>query len=141
MKSSTQKANIFLIHAHCDKEIVHKLYTRIIRDGISVWLDAERLEPGQDWQNEIRNALFKSDAVIVCLSRGFNKQQGYRHEELKLALEKAKFLPDDGVFIIPVRLERCPMPEGLHHLHRVDLFETGGYKKLIRALREHIVSK
>ena len=105
MKSSTQKENIFLIHAHCDKKIVHKLYTQIIRDGINAWLDTRRLQPGKDWQNEIRNTLLKSDVVIVCLSRGFNKQQGYRHEELKLALEKANFIPDNDVFIIPVRLE------------------------------------
>ncbi len=135
MKSSTQKANIFLIHAHCDKEIVHKLYTRIIRDGISVWLDTEQLQPGQDWQNEIRNTLLKSDVVIVCLSRGFNKQQGYRHEELKLALEKANFIPDNDVFIIPVRLEECDMPASLRHLHRVDLFKPGGYKRLIQTLK------
>jgi hypothetical protein len=136
MKSSTQKINIFLIHAHCDKEVVHKLYQRLIREGLNVWLDAERLQPGQDWQNEIRNALLKCDVILVCLSRGFNKQQGYRHEELKLALEKANFLPDDEVFIIPVRLEECDMPDALRHLHRVDLFKAGGYKKLISALME-----
>jgi hypothetical protein len=135
MKSSTQKINIFLIHAHCDKEVVHKLYQRLIREGLNIWLDAERLQPGQDWQNEIRNALLKCDVIIVCLSRGFNKQRGYRHEELKLALEKANFLPDDEVFIIPVRLEECDMPESLRHLHRVDLFKAGGYKKLVHALQ------
>jgi len=107
----------------------------MVRDGLNAWLDAERLQPGQDWQNEIRNALLKCDAVIVCLSRGFDHQKGYRHEELKLALEKADFLPNDEVFIIPLRLEECNMPESLHHLHRVDLFKPGGYKKLIRALR------
>jgi len=96
----------------------------------------EKLQPGQDWQREIRKAILKSDVVIVCLSQNFNQQQGYRHEELKVALEKAKLLIDNEIFIIPARLEKCDMPESLRHLHRVDLFETGGYKKLIRALRE-----
>ena len=136
MRRSTQQANIFLIHAHSDRETVHKLYQRLVSDGLNVWLDAERLQPGQDWQNEIRNALLKCDVILVCLSRGFDKQQGYRHEELKLALEKANFLPDDQVYIIPVRLEKCDMPESLRHLHRVDLFKQGGYKKLLGALRE-----
>jgi len=107
-------------------------------DGLNVWLDAERLQPGQDWQNEIRNALLKCEVVIVCLSHGFDKQQGYRHEELKLALDKANFLPNDEVFIIPVRLEECETPESLRHLHRVDLFKPGGYKKLIRSLRDSV---
>ena len=136
MNSSTQHANIFLIHAHSDRETVHKLYQRLISDGLNVWLDVERLQPGQDWQNEIRNALLKCDVILVCLSRGFDKQQGYRHEELKLVLEKANFLPDYQVYIIPVRLEKCEMPESLRHLHRVDLFKTGGYKKLLSALVE-----
>jgi hypothetical protein len=136
MKSTTQKTNIFLIHAHSDKETVRKLYQRLIDVGLNAWLDAERLQPGQDWQNEIRNAILKCDVVIVCLSNGFDKQRGYRHEELKLALEKANFLPDDEVFIIPVRLEKCDMPESLRHLHRVDLFKAGGYKKLVRALQD-----
>jgi len=136
MKSSKQYAKIFLIHAHSDRETVHKLYQRLVKDGLNAWLDVERLQPGQDWQNEIRNALLKCDAVIVCLSRRFDQQKGYRHEELKLALEKASFLPDDRVFIIPVRLEACDMPESLRHLHRVDMFKPGGYKKLIHALRD-----
>jgi hypothetical protein len=135
MKRPKQKANIFMIHAHSDRETVHDLYQRLVNDGLNAWLDAERLQPGQDWQNEIRNALLKCDVVLVCLSSGFDKQQGYRHEELKLALEKANFLPDDEVFIIPVRLEKCDMPESLRHLHRVDLFKAGGYKKLVGALR------
>ncbi|HAV78108.1 MAG TPA: hypothetical protein DCX53_12230 [Anaerolineae bacterium] len=135
MKRLAQKENIFIIHAHRDREAVHNLYQSLVDDGLNAWLDAERLQPGQDWQSEIRNALLKCDAVIVCLSRSFDKQQGYRHEELKLALEKANFLPGDEVFIIPVRLEKCDMPESLRHLHRVDLFKAGGYKMLLGALR------
>jgi hypothetical protein len=140
MKKSIQQCNIFLVHAHSDREIVHKLYTRLIKDGVNVWLDAEKLQPGQDWQNEIRKAILKSDIVLVCLSQHFNQQQGFRHEELKIALEKAKWIVDE-VFIIPVRLEKCDMPESLCHLHRVDLFETGGYKKLILALHQQAESR
>jgi len=138
MKRSTQKPNIFLIHAHTDRAAVHLLYTRMLKDGINVWLDAESLQPGQDWQHEIRKAILKSELVIVCLSRKFDKQPGYRHEELNIALEKAKLLVGDEIFIIPVRMEECVMPESVRHLQRVDLFKTGGYKKLIRALRKQV---
>ena len=125
----------FLIYAHYDKEIVHGLYNRMIKDGIDVWLDAENLLPGENWKMEIGRAILNSDAVIVCLSRQFNKRKGYRHKELKIALEKATLLPEDEIFVIPVRLEECDMPESLLHLHRVDLFEVGGYKKMMRVLR------
>ena len=134
MKRSAQPNNVFLVHAHSDKAAVHKLYSRLIKDGVRAWLDAENLQPGQDWQREIRKAILKSDVVIVCLSRGFDQQPGYRHEELKIALEKAKLLADNEIFMIPVRLEKCDMPAALRHLHRVDLFDTGGYQKRLRVL-------
>ena len=134
MKRSIQQVNVFLIHAHHDKEAVFKLYQRLVRNGIHAWLDSKSLQPGEDWQHEIRRAILKSDVVVVCLSRKFNEQQGYRHEELKIALEKARLL-EDQVFIIPVRLEKCDMPECLQHLHRVDIFDAAGYKKLVQSLQ------
>ena len=136
-----QPLNVFLIYAHKDKEVVRKLYYRMVKDGIDAWLDMANLQPGQNWQREIHKAILKSDLVIVCLSQAFNQQNGFRHEELKLALAKASILIDAEIFIIPVCLEKCDMPESLRHLHRVDLFEAGGYKKLILALQEHIWEK
>lgn len=135
MSESKRTLRVFLCYAHSDREMVRNLYNRIVEAGIHAWLDSEDLQPGQNWQHEIRKSILKSDVVIVCLSREFNKQHGYRHEELKLALEKKELLDDDDVFVIPVRLEKCDMPDSLRNLHRVDLFEATGYKKLIRALR------
>jgi hypothetical protein len=135
MARPRKSVRAFLIYAHSDKGAVRDLYARIVKDGVSAWLDTERLLPGQDWQDKIRKAILESDAVIVCLSRMFNKRHGYRHEELKLALEKMKVLPDNDIFIIPVRLEECDMPDSLRRLHRVDLFKAGGYGRLIDALR------
>jgi hypothetical protein len=77
----------------------------------------------------------------VCLSKQFNKQGGYRHEEVRIALEKANVLPDDLLFIIPVLLESCEMPEPLGRWQRVDLFEANGYKKLLRTLSEYVQDK
>lgn len=138
MKRSTPKADIFLLHAHADREFVLKLFQRMQKEGVDAWLDSERLVPGQDWRSEIRNALLKCEVVVVCLSRAFDQKQGYRHEELKLALEKANLLPVDEVFIIPARLEECEVPESLRHLHRVDLFKAGGFKKLMGALKNRL---
>jgi TIR domain len=135
MPKTKHSLNIFLCHAHSDRETVHALYSRLLANEVHAWLDSEDLQPGQNWQHEIRRAILNSDVVLVCLSQRFNEQQGYRHEEVKLALEKANLLEDGKIFIIPVRLEKCDMPESLSHLHRVDLFEPTGFKKLLRALK------
>jgi hypothetical protein len=134
MKLSKQ-LQIFLLYARGDKEAVQHLYRRMVREGANVWMDRESILPGQDWQYEIRRAIHGSDLVIVCLSRQFNKQGGYRHEELKIALKKAGSLPEGGIFLIPVRLESCDMPEALHRWQRVDLFEAHGYQKLLESLK------
>jgi hypothetical protein len=135
MSESKRPLQVFLCYAHLDKEAVYKLHARLVEHGIHAWFDAQDLQPGQNWQHEIRKAILKSHIVLVCLSRKFNEQHGYRHEELKIALEKARLI-DDTIFIIPVRLEKCDMPASLSHLHRVDLFKPGGYKKLISALEK-----
>ena len=135
MPNTKRRLNLFLCHAHSDRETVHALYRRLVDNEVHAWLDSENLQPGQNWQHEIRRAILNSDVILVCLSQKFNAQQGYRHEEVKLALEKANLLEDGEIFIIPIRLEKCEMPESLSHLHRVDLFEPTGFKKLLRALK------
>ncbi len=126
---------VFLCHSHTDRDAVHALYTRLKKDHIQPWLDRENLLPGQNWAYEIRNAILRSDVVIVCLSEEFDKQNGFRHQELKIALKKTRVLPREDIFIIPVRFEKCSMPDSIRHLHRVDLFEMNGYKRLIDLLR------
>ena len=140
MSQSKQQICVFLIHAHGDKKAVRKLCNCITRHNIKAWLDERELLPGQNWKREIRNAMLRSNIIIVCLSELFNKQGGYRYEELKIALEKASSLPDDEIFIIPARLENCDTPDALRHLHRVDLFEVDGYKKLMQALKKKVAS-
>jgi hypothetical protein len=140
MKLSKQ-LQIFLLHARRDERIVRRLYRRLLRDGADVWLDQAKLLPGQDWQYEIHQAIHGSDVVIACLSRRFNKEGGYRHEELRIAVEKANSLPDRKIFLIPARLEQCDMPALLQRWQCVDLFEGEGYKSLIRALREGVASR
>lgn len=130
----SRQLRIFLLHARRDAGAVRRLYRRLVREGANVWLDQEKLLPGQDWVYVIHKALHGSDMVIVCLSRQFNKEGGYRHEELRIALEKANAIDAEQIFIVPARLEPCNMPESLRRWQRVDLFETGGYKRLFLTL-------
>ena len=135
MTPSNQHKQVFLAYAHSDKNAVRKLYHRITRDDIRAWLDEKELMPGQNWKYEIRQAILRSDVVIFCLSEQFNKQGGFRYEELKIALERAKSFPEDEIFLIPARLEKCDLPEPLRSWQYVDLFETDGYKKLLKTLK------
>lgn len=131
----SKRLQVFLLYARHDQETVRRLYQRLVGDGAKAWLDVENIIPGQEWESEIRKAIYRSDIVIVCLSRQFIKQGGYRHEELKIALERANSLPEGEIFIIPARLEKCDTPESLRRWQRVDLFEADGNKKLLSTLK------
>ncbi len=139
MKLSKQ-LRIFLLHARSDQQVVRRLYRRLVKEGASVWLDQERLLPGQDWVYEIHRAIHNCDVVIACLSKQFNKQGGYRHEELRIALERANSSDADGIFIVPARLEPCDLPDSLGRWQRADLFKPDGYKQLVRTLRAQVLS-
>jgi hypothetical protein len=130
----SKQLRIFLLYARRDEEAVRRLYRRLTKEGADVWWDQEKLLPGQDWAFEIHKAIHRSDVVIACLSKRFNQHGGYRHEELRIALEKAAILLKGETFIIPARLEMCDLPEPVRRWQCVDLFEADGYKKLIRVL-------
>lgn len=126
---------VFLCHASADKPAVRNLYKRLIADGVDVWLDAESLVAGQNWHVEIPRAIRESDVVIVCLSEKSINKEGYVQKEIKFALDVADEKPEGTIFIVPAKLEECTVPDRLSMYHWVELFEKGGYEKLLRALR------
>lgn len=137
-----RRLQVFLCHASDDKPAVRGLYHRLLSDGVEPWLDEESLLPGQTWENEIPKAVKNSDIVLVCLSRSSVTKAGYVQKEIKYALDVADQQPEGAIFIIPLRLEECEVPERLKRYHWADLFNENGYNKLMRALRastNHIV--
>jgi len=140
MTSLKPQKQVFLTYAHRDKKAVRKLYDYLTKNRLRVWLDEKELLPGQNWQYEIRQAILRSDIVLVCLSRQFNKQGGFRHEELKIVLEKVGSIPEGEIFLIPVRLEQCRVLQPLSRWQYVDLFDEDGYKRLLLTLRKNVVT-
>jgi outer membrane protein assembly factor BamD (BamD/ComL family) len=126
---------VFLCHASGDKPAVRDLYRRLVGEGIDAWLDQEKLMPGQDWQLEIPRAVRESDVVVVCLSKKSVTKEGYIQKEIRFALDSAKEKPEGTIFLIPVRLEDCTVPERLSRWQWVDLFEENGFLRLLRSLK------
>jgi hypothetical protein len=113
---------------------VRELCEKLRADGFRPWLDEEDLLPGQDWQREIPNRVRDSDIVVVCLSCQSAIKTGYVQKEIRYALDAADEQPEGEIFLIPLRLEPCEVPQRLTRWQWVDLFESHGYGKLLRAL-------
>lgn len=135
MTESKRQLRVFLCHASADKPKVRELYLYLKKRGITPWLDAEDLIPGQRWQVEIPKALNTSDAIIICLTKNSVDKEGYVQKEIKFALDKALEMPEGRIFLIPARLEDCEVPYSLKDYQWVNLFETEGYSKLMKALK------
>jgi anti-sigma B factor antagonist len=141
MVENNRKLKVFLCHASDDKPAVRELYQRLsAEDWIDPWLDEEKLLPGQDWDLEIEKAVEETDAVIVCLSTKGVSKEGYVQKEIKIALNAALFMPEDMIFIVPLRLDECKTPRHLRNIQYIDYFpkdrEDWAYTRLLKGLGE-----
>jgi hypothetical protein len=130
-----QPLRVFLCHSSGDRAPVRELYQKLKADAVIPWLDKEDLLPGQNWDLEIKNAIQKSDVVLICLSRSSVTKEGYIQKEIRLALDVADEKPEGVIFLIPVKLEECDVPKRLSRYHWANLSEQRGYEKLLCALQ------
>ena len=133
--SDRDRLKVFLCHAHADKPRVRMLYRRLQKAGMDPWLDEKGLLAGQDWATEIPRQIRCSHAVIVCLSPESVTKTGFVQKEIKIALDFADEHPEDAIFVMPYRIEDCPIPERLSHLHCEDQYRSGGFRNLVEALQ------
>lgn len=140
MPSLFRRLKIFLCHASDDKNFVQTLYYRLSNDELDVWLDNEKLLPGQKWEQEIPKAVKEADVVIICISKASVTKEGYFQKEIRFALDVANEKPEGTVYLIPVKLENCEVPNSLKEWQWVDLssdrklIDKAGYTKLLKSL-------
>ena len=126
---------VFLCHASEDKPAVRKLYDRLKASGISVWLDEVDLVYGTDWEWAINRAIREANAVLVCLSLASVSKAGFVQREIGFVLDRAAEQPEGRVFLIPVRLDPCRVPDRLSKWHYVNLFDQRAYERLLATLK------
>jgi hypothetical protein len=136
-----QPRHAFLSYCHDDKELVRALRHELSQNGLATWWDDEIL-PGQDWKREVRKALSVAYAVLVCLSRNLNvRDHSGVYPELLSAIEELRNRRPGEIFVIPVRLNDCEIPDveidatrTLKSIQYVDLFPDSERKKQIARL-------
>jgi hypothetical protein len=138
---NNRRIKVFLAHSNRDKAAVREIFSLLKIDGFQPWLDEESLVPGQQWELEVKNAVLNSDVFVVFLSKNSVSRKGYFNKEIAYALDIAEQNPEGTIFIVPIQLDECIVPERLGHLHRLRLpfsdsdFSIGAtYLQLRRAL-------
>jgi hypothetical protein len=142
---TTSKKHVFLSYIHEDTSAVAQLRDDLLAHGEKVWWDRDNLI-GLDVRDAIRRAMKESYAVVVCFSSNTDSRyESGIFPELADAIEAFRRYRPGIVFLIPVRLSTCTIPDapidatrGLADLQCCDLFGEGrelGISDLVAALR------
>ena len=127
---------VFICYARSDADRIGRLGQALSRAGCSPWIDRREILVGEDWRNSLSRGIQSSHFFLVALSfRSFDRR-GETQREIQFALDLWRaYLPSD-IFILPVRMEDCQIPEQLRGFQTVDLFEDGGFAELISSIQE-----
>ncbi len=133
---SKASAHLFLSYAREDNDRVINLYTRLLNGGYKPWMDKKDILPGEKWELRIEKAIRNSDFFLVCLSQNSVRKRGVFQKEIKQALHIWEEQFESDIYLIPVRLEDCDVPESLSNFQWVNLFEEDGFILLLKAIQE-----
>jgi hypothetical protein len=97
-------------------------------------MDTKDLLPGQDWELAIKNAIQQADFFIVCLSTQSPTKRGYLQRELRRAQELWNEKLEDDIYLIPLRIDNCEVPQSLCRFQWVDLYDDIGFSRLLKAI-------
>jgi hypothetical protein len=114
---------VFIAHVSEDAPAARRIYDALANAGFSPWLDKKKLLAGQNWPRAIESAIETSDFFLACFSENSVNKRGGFQAEIRYALDCARRMPLDQIFVVPVRLNGCRVPRAVNReLHQVDLF-------------------
>ena len=143
--NSALKPHVFVSYVHEDRQSVENLCVELKRYDISVWLDREKIRPGERWQVSIRRAIEDGAFFIACFSPSYNARgNSYMNVELTIAIDQLRSRPTDRAWFIPILFRGGVVPdrpigggETLRDIQWVDLGEDwdDGVRRILSVLR------
>ena len=134
---------VYISHAHSDERLAQKVAAILEQAGLEVWDAKREIMPGDNWAQEVSNALQESEAMVVLLTPDAVSSQWARWEmrwEIGYALGEKRF----SRRLIPVVagdpevLNTEEVPWILRHQKTIDLTEheneEEGIKEVARTL-------
>lgn len=136
-------ATIFVSYSHHDGLIIEQI-VQLLRTAIAgactltpegndfVFFDKDRLIPGVSWNASIDEAIFQSTKMFV-----FWCKHSAESSEVKREYEHAL---RTGRIVIPVLVDKTPLPQALAPIHGVDLRALKLHGPRVRGFAPHVES-
>ena len=110
-------------------------YDQLLQEGISPWLDIKKLLPGQNWEAEIEKAFSDSNVIILLLSQKSVSKRGFVQREANDAVERLRYKQPTDIYVIPLLLEPCEVPNQIaNRLQYIELNTPGAWKQVQASL-------
>lgn len=103
--------NVFISYAKEDQKIAIQYYNWLENENFNPWLDVKKLKGGQNWELEIDRAFKKAHVIIWLMSPQSIYKRGFIQREVKEALDNLRYKQPDDIYIIPVIIENCNVPD------------------------------
>jgi S-DNA-T family DNA segregation ATPase FtsK/SpoIIIE len=127
---------VFVSYSHADSQQVFPEIARLHSEGYHIWFD-EGIDPGNEWPDEIADALTNSSVFLVFVSPRSAASRNVKNE-INFALNNDK--P-----ILAVHLEETKLPSGLslrmgdiQAILRYRMNSDSYWRKLLRALSSRV---
>lgn len=135
---AAMRPQVFIAYVKEDRQGAERLYEAVERAGFRPWMDTRKLLPGQNWPRAIEAAIEGSDFFVPCFSsQSVNKRGGFQ-AEIRYAMDCARRVPLEEIFVVPVRLDECRVPRSIQReTQYVDFFPdwNGGCRQLVTTMR------
>ena len=130
--------DVFVSYTQEDRDIDRTIARRLNERGISTWLDIERLHPGENWSESLRQAVDASRIGVVLLSAKTNPSAALVSKEWAAMQECAWRRPEFS--LCPVLLDNVTIPaflrgwQGLRLSRKAEDIEEG-VEKIVDIVR------
>lgn len=125
---------VFISYAKEDIKFAAELYAFLHQSQFDPWLDKKKLLAGSNWDLAIRKALKEADFIILLLSSRSVSKRGYVQREYKLALQNWETRLATDIYIIPVLIDECEVPDSLGQFQWVRFDDDNVFKAILEAL-------
>jgi hypothetical protein len=125
---------ILVSYAREDQAPAVSLVSFLRAAGFDIWFDKDSLLAGQDWRRVIEQEIARARLLLICLSRNSVDKTGFVQKEMRLALQQAELRPDSQVYIVPVSLDGCAVPQALERWQVLDLRDPDATDRLLQAI-------
>ena len=126
--------DVFISYSHHDKEVAERICSLLDRYNISYWIDKEGVRHGEDFKEDIVDAIGRSKILLFISSANSNKSRN--------TIKEVGLAEGYNKVIIPVKIDDSPYHKSLEYdlcnRHWVPLKDKKGFEELGQELNENI---